>query len=109
MTLKIRLRQQGRTNHHTYRLVVTDAYSPRDGKYVENLGYYNPHCEGTQESSLVEERIHYWIERGAQPTEKALSLIERKAPGVIKMMREKALAKQKKRSEKRRAKRESRS
>ena len=42
MALKIRLRQQGRNNRPFYRLVVTDARSPRDGKYVEALGWYNP-------------------------------------------------------------------
>ncbi len=42
MALKIRLRQQGRNNRPFYRLVVTDVRSPRDGKYVEMLGWYNP-------------------------------------------------------------------
>ena len=45
MALMIRLRQQGRTNRQTYRLVVTDKKNPRDGKYIEMLGWYNPHEE----------------------------------------------------------------
>ena len=43
MSLKIRLRQQGRTHRHLYRLVVTDCGNPRDGRYVEVVGWYNPY------------------------------------------------------------------
>lgn len=45
MALIIRLRQQGKTNRKSYRLVVADSRSPRDGKYLENLGMYDPHEE----------------------------------------------------------------
>ena len=104
MALKIRLRQQGRTNRLTYRLVVTDSRSPRDGKYVENLGYYDPHLAEGKDSEVKEDRIQYWIDHGAQMTQKAHALVARKAPGVIKSMKEKVLEKTKKRSEKRKAK-----
>ncbi|MCB1081802.1 MAG: 30S ribosomal protein S16 [Chlamydiia bacterium] len=103
MVLKIRLRQQGRTNRLTYRLVVADSRSPRDGKYVENLGYYDPHREGEKDSELHEERIQHWINQGAELSEKAEALVARKAPGVMKSLRERALEKVKKRSEKRKA------
>lgn len=103
MVLKIRLRQQGRTNRLTYRLVLADSRLPRDGKYVENLGYYDPHTEGEKESVIHEDRIQHWIDQGAEMTEKAQVLIARKAPGVIKSIRERALAKVKKRAEKRKA------
>ncbi|MEM8727419.1 MAG: 30S ribosomal protein S16 [Chlamydiota bacterium] len=103
MVLKIRFRQQGRTNRLTYRLVVADSRSPRDGKYVENLGQYDPHLEGGKDATLKEDRIQHWVDRGAELTEKAEALIARKAPGVIKSLREKAAMKIKKRSEKRRA------
>ena len=104
MALKIRLRQQGRTNRLTYRLVVADSRSPRDGKYIENLGYYDPHHSKDLDGELNEERLQHWIERGADLTEKAYALVARKAPAVIKALNEKELAKAKKRSEKRAAK-----
>jgi len=106
MALKIRFRKQGRKNHATYRLVVADSSSPRDGRYIENLGHYNPHFEGDNESLLSEERIQYWIDRGAQPTEKASALIHRKTPGILKNLRDKEMAQQKKRSEKRKLKKQ---
>ncbi|NRA90362.1 MAG: 30S ribosomal protein S16 [Simkaniaceae bacterium] len=104
MGLKIRLRQQGRTNRLTYRLVVADSRSPRDGKYVENLGHYDPHLEEGKDAVVKEERIQHWVDNGAEISEKAHALIARKAPGVIKSIRERELAKVKKRSEKRKAK-----
>ncbi|MCB1072259.1 MAG: 30S ribosomal protein S16 [Chlamydiia bacterium] len=104
MVLKIRLRQQGRTNRLTYRLVVADSRSPRDGKYVENLGHYDPHMDGEKDAMLNEDRIQHWVDLGAELTEKAEALIARKAPGVIKSLRERAATKVKKRSEKRKAK-----
>jgi len=104
MVLKIRLRQQGRTNRLTYRLVVADSRSPRDGKYVENLGHYDPHMDGEKDATLKEDRIQHWVDLGAELSEKAEALVARKAPGVIKSLREKAAAKVKKRSEKRKAK-----
>ncbi len=104
MVLKIRLRQQGRTNRLTYRLVVADSRSPRDGKYVENLGHYDPHADGEKDAVLREDRIQHWVDLGAELSEKAESLIARKAPGVTKSLRERAAAKVKKRSEKRKAK-----
>lgn len=81
MALKIRLRQQGRKNQLTYRLVITDAKTPRDGKYIESVGWYDPHRKGEdKDSELSVERIDYWLKQGAQPSEKAMSLIKRKAP-----------------------------
>ncbi len=58
--LKIRLRQQGRKNRQTYRLVVTDIRNPRDGKYLEMIGWYNP-FSNTNDSQLNIERINYWV------------------------------------------------
>ncbi|MGE0198224.1 MAG: 30S ribosomal protein S16 [Simkaniaceae bacterium] len=99
MALKIRLRQQGRTNRLTYRLVVADSRLPRDGKYLEKLGHYDPHLE--DDATVVEDRVQYWIEQGAELSEKARSLIARKAPGVMKIFRDREEEKKKKRAEKR--------
>ena len=101
MVLKIRLRQQGRTGRLTYRLVVTDSRVPRDGKYIENLGYYNPHMESDKDGILKEDRIEHWLHLGAQFTEKATALVARKNPAIMKRLREKVALQVKKRSEKR--------
>lgn len=96
MALKIRLRQMGRTNRLIYRLVVTDSRTPRDGKYLEGVGHYNPHIQGNDDVSVVEDRIQYWLDRGAELTEKAEKLVARAAPGVIKALRDKQNAKKQK-------------
>ena len=93
MALRIRLRQVGRKNRLTYRLVVANARWRRDGKYVEMVGHYNPHAEGKGEAHLAEDRISHWLEQGAEMSEKAKSLIKRMAPEVIKIQREKEQAK----------------
>ena len=100
--LKIRLRQQGRKNRQCYRLVVTDIRTPRDGKYLEMLGWYNP-FSATQDSVVKDERIHFWIGQGAQLTESALTLLTRIAPHIAKEIRAKGHAKQTKSAAKRRA------
>lgn len=102
MALKIRLRQQGRKNHLTYRLVVADSRSPRDGKYVEMVGHYDPHVEGDKNISVYEERLSYWIDKGAEFTEKARSLVARVSPEIMKNDRERRREKQVKLNKKRR-------
>jgi small subunit ribosomal protein S16 len=102
MALKIRLRQQGRKNRQTYRLVVTDIRNPRGGKYLEMLGWYNPFSE-KQDSIVHIERINYWIGQGAQITPNAQALIARVAPDVIKEIRTKVHVKRVKNAAKRRA------
>lgn len=88
--LKIRLRQQGSRNRKTYRLVATDSRSKRDGKYVENLGYYVPQSPDEKNAELNEGRLCYWIGQGAAVSERAASLIKRYAPGAYKLLHEKA-------------------
>jgi small subunit ribosomal protein S16 len=104
MALKIRLRQQGRTNRTTYRLVVTDCRSPRDGKYVEMLGWYNP-FENTEELSLFikPDRIEYWLDKGAQFTDKAKTLVGKLAPAIVRRQTEKEVAHRAKEAGKRKA------
>ena len=87
--LKIRLRQQGRKNRKAYRLVISDSRSPRDGKYVEMLGWYQP-CETKAEDlDINSERINYWLEKGAQFTQKAQALVAKAAPEVVKEYKQK--------------------
>jgi small subunit ribosomal protein S16 len=75
MAVKIRLTRLGKKKQPTYRVVVMDSRKPRDGEYIEQLGIYDPR----QEPSLVSidnERALYWLETGAQPTERAQKLLE---------------------------------
>jgi small subunit ribosomal protein S16 len=59
-----------------YRIVVAEKRSKRDGRFVEALGYYDP-CRNPASVKLNRERINYWIERGAQPSETVRSLIKK--------------------------------
>jgi len=94
MALKIRFRQQGRTNSHSYRLVVTDVRAPRDGKYIESLGWYDPKIHANKpDADLNAERIQFWLEQGAQFTEKAKILVKRIAPAVYHAYNKKNLQK----------------
>lgn len=105
MALKIRLRQQGRTNRTVYRLVVTDTRSPRDGKYVEALGWYNPiEAEEDKKMSVKEDRIQHWLSVGAQLSETAETLIKKAAPQLIRQHTEKRLAQRAKTAAKRKEK-----
>lgn len=85
MALKIRLRQQGQINRPFYRVVVTDSRSPRDGKYLEALGWYNPFEEELDKSlHLDAARIQHWLNLGAQLTESTESLVKKVAPNVVR-------------------------
>jgi len=65
--VKIRLRRMGAKKQPTYRFVAADARSPRDGRFLEILGHYNPRTE-PKIVVIEEERAKAWLERGAQPT-----------------------------------------
>ncbi len=75
--LSIRLTRMGAKKKPFYRIVVAEKRSKRDGRFVENVGYYDP-CRNPADIKLNRERIDYWIERGAQPSETVRSLIKRK-------------------------------
>ena len=66
--LKIRLRRVGAKKQPSYRVVVADSRSPRDGRLVEVIGFYNPRTDPPT-VTIEEERALYWLSRGAQPTE----------------------------------------
>ena len=85
MAVKIRLRRTGRKKQPTYRIVIADSQSPRDGKFIEIVGQYAPRS-GEQALNLKNERVNYWLDNGAQPTDTVRSLL-RKA-GVLKARHE---------------------
>ncbi|AND85066.1 30S ribosomal protein S16 [Clostridium tyrobutyricum] len=68
MSVKIRLRRMGAKKSPFYRIVVADSRSPRNGRFIEELGYYNPLTEPTT-IKFDEEKAVQWIKNGAQPTD----------------------------------------
>ena len=75
MAVKLRLTRVGKTKQPQYRIVAADARSPRDGRFIEILGHYNPR----EDPSLVNvdnDRILRWLGQGAQPTERVRKLLE---------------------------------
>jgi small subunit ribosomal protein S16 len=88
MSVKIRLRRDGAKKRPFYHVVAADERRARNGRFIEELGYYNPIVAADSEPILVlkEDRVRYWLGVGAQPTDSAAALlkrqgiIERKAP-----------------------------
>src|SRR6266481_5502725 len=76
MAVSIRLRREGALNRPYFKVVVADKRSPRDGKFIEILGTYDPKKRGMN-STLKLERIDYWISKGAQPSDTVRSLIKK--------------------------------
>ena len=81
MAVSIRLRREGTKNRPYYRVVVADSRSPRDGKFIEILGTYDPKQTG-QNSSFSVERAEYWISKGAQPSDTVRSLIKKQKKAI---------------------------
>ena len=77
MALKIRLARGGAKKRPFYRIVVAEASAPRDGRYVERVGTYNPMVpkDHDQRLTLNGERITYWMSKGAQPTERVQKML----------------------------------
>jgi small subunit ribosomal protein S16 len=76
MAVKIRLKRMGKKKTPSYRVVVADARSPRDGGIIENLGWYNPLVEPST-IKIDEEKVLRWLGNGAQPTESVAQLLKR--------------------------------
>ena len=76
MQVKIRLARHGAKKRPFYRIVVASSESPRDGRFLENVGTYNPLTDPA-EVTLKPERIKYWIDQGAIPTDTVKSLLKK--------------------------------
>jgi small subunit ribosomal protein S16 len=74
--IKIRLRRVGAKKQPYYRVVVADARSPRDGRFIENIGHYNPRTDPPT-FHIKEDRAIYWLQRGAQPTDAVLRMFNK--------------------------------
>ena len=76
MAVKIRLRRMGHKKAPFYRVVVADSRSPRDGRFIEEIGYYNP-MTNPAEIKIDAEKAKTWLTNGAQPTETVKSLLKK--------------------------------
>lgn len=78
MAVKIRLKRVGAKNNPVYRIVVADGRSPRDGKFIEELGTYNP-VKKDDNFVINVDRAQYWVKNGAQPSETVASFMKKAA------------------------------
>lgn len=76
MSVKIRMRRMGSKRKPFYRIVVADSRMPRDGRFIEEIGYYNP-LTNPDEVKLEEDKIFEWLEKGAQPSDTVRSLLSK--------------------------------
>jgi small subunit ribosomal protein S16 len=77
MSLKIRLARAGTKKRPYYHVVVADARSPRDGRFIERIGTYDPKLEDkTARVKLVTERVQHWLSVGAQPTDRVARFVD---------------------------------
>jgi len=74
--VKIRLRRMGAKKAPYYRIIVADSRSPRDGRFIEEIGVYDPMAEG-EKIKVDMERAKYWIASGAQPTDTVRGLLKK--------------------------------
>ena len=88
MAVRIRLRRTGRKKSPMFRIVVADSRSPRDGKFIEIIGQYAPR-QGENALNLRSERVNYWLDNGALPTDTVRSLLRR--AGILNTRHEQRL------------------
>ena len=88
MAVKIRLTRMGAKKRPSYRIVATDSRSPRDGRFIEELGYYEPTYNPVV-VKINEEKALNWLEKGAQPTDTVKNLFQ--AQGIMKKFAESKL------------------
>ena len=85
MSVKIRLKRMGSKKRPFYRIVVADSRSPRDGRYIETVGTYNPLTD-PETVTLKEEKVMNWLNNGAQPSDTVRNILSRN--GVMKKFHE---------------------
>lgn len=86
MATKIRLQRGGRKNYAFYSIVIADARAPRDGKFTEKIGTYNPNTNPAT-VDLNFDRALYWVETGAQPTDTVRNILKREGVYMMKHLR----------------------
>ena len=81
MSVKIRMKRIGAKNAPVFRIVVADGRSPRDGKFIEEIGTYHPRQKGNNVKVDLE-RVKYWVGQGAQPSDTVASFIKKASKAV---------------------------
>ena len=76
MAVKLRLKRMGSKQKPFYRIIVADSRSPRDGRFIETVGTYNP-IKSNDNITVKEDRVTYWLDNGAQPTDTVKSLLSK--------------------------------
>ena len=76
MAVRIRLARGGRKKRPFYRIVVASSEAPRDGRFIERIGTYNP-LPDTAEVKIDSDRLQYWLQQGAKPTDTVRNLIQK--------------------------------
>ena len=98
MAVKIRLTRRGHRNAPYYRVVAADERMPRDGRYIENLGYYHPLKDGFDNQVSIDAEVALkWLHQGAIPSDTVRSLLRKK--GVMKQFHEQKVATKRARQE----------
>jgi small subunit ribosomal protein S16 len=82
MAVKIRMKRIGAKNAPVFRIVVADGRSPRDGKFIEEIGTYHPRQKGDNVKVDLE-RVKYWVSKGAQPSETVASFIKKASKAAL--------------------------
>lgn len=77
MAVKIRMRREGRKNQPTYRIVVANSESPRDGRFIDMIGHYFPRAKKDQQFDVDVEKAREWLGKGATPSETVASILKR--------------------------------
>jgi small subunit ribosomal protein S16 len=98
LAVKLRLRRMGKKKQPIYKIVAADSRSPRDGKFLEAVGFYNP-LTNPHTLDLKEDRILYWLNVGAQPSSTVKSLLRQKGITLKKELMSKGLEEEKINSE----------
>lgn len=94
MAVKLRLRRMGKKKQPIYKLVAADSRSPRDGKFIESVGLYNPLTD-PHSVEIKEDRVNYWLDNGAQPTDTVKSLLRQKGIILKRELKRKGIAEDK--------------
>lgn len=98
MAVKLRLRRLGKKKQPIYKVVAADSRSPRDGKFIEAIGLYNP-LTNPATLDLKADRALYWLEHGAQPTDTVRNLLSQKGVLLEKHLKQKGASEEKIREE----------
>lgn len=94
MAVKLRLKRMGKKKQPIYKIVAADSRSPRDGKFLEAVGIYNPLTK-PHTVDIKEERVNYWLDRGAQPTDTVNSLLRQKGINLLRDLKKRGLSEEK--------------